>query len=99
MPAIQWQTFLTDLGDLLSAIGTTPPADWSAFFAKLGKLLDNVLNVAPTEKKTALNKLRAAIPTASDPTARDWAGFFAALAAFTAQVLPLILPLFGKPTN
>ena len=28
--------------------------------------------------------------------ARDWAGFFAALAAFMTKLLPLILPLFAK---
>jgi hypothetical protein len=32
---------------------------------------------------------------AKEPTARDWAGFFAALAAFAQAILPLILPLFA----
>jgi len=29
-------------------------------------------------------------------SARDWAGFFAAIAAFLAQILPLLIPLFTK---
>ena len=31
--------------------------------------------------------------------ARDWAGFFAALAAFATKLLPLLLPLFVATTE
>lgn len=30
-------------------------------------------------------------------SAHDWKGFFAALAAFAAQLLPMIIPLFAQP--
>ena len=30
------------------------------------------------------------------PEARDWAGFFEALANFAKEIMPIILPLFGK---
>jgi hypothetical protein len=35
----------------------------------------------------------------SEPKARDWAGFFAALAAFAQALLPVILPLFTQPKD
>jgi hypothetical protein len=37
------------------------------------------------------------IPTNPNPQAHDWAGFFAALAAFAQAILPLIAPLL-QPT-
>ena len=42
-----------------------------------------------------VTSLLNAIPTVENPTARDWAGFFQALASFAAAILPLILPLFA----
>lgn len=46
-----------------------------------------------------INELTDALPepgklAAAKPSARDWAAFFAALSAFAAKLLPLILPLF-----
>lgn len=38
-------------------------------------------------------------PTAPDAQQRDWSSFFAALAAFAKEIIPLILPLFGKEPN
>lgn len=32
-------------------------------------------------------------------SARDWAGFFAAVAAFMAKLLPLLIPLFVATTD
>ena len=50
-----------------------------------------------------INQLTDALPTPGKmaagpkPTTRDWAGFFAAVAAFAAKILPLILPLLVTP--
>jgi len=50
-----------------------------------------------------INQLTDALPTPGKlaagprPAARDWAAFFAALAAFAAKLLPLIIPLFAEP--
>jgi len=43
-----------------------------------------------------LSQLSQSVPGNTDPTARDWSGFFMALAAFLSQILPLIAPLFTK---
>ena len=37
------------------------------------------------------------IPIEPQPTARDWSGFFQALAAFAAAILPLIAPYLAEP--
>ena len=50
--------------------------------------------LASTER---LKTLAAANDAQPMTTARDWAGFFAALASFVSTLLPLILPLFIKP--
>jgi hypothetical protein len=45
-----------------------------------------------------LQRLAVETDAASPPTARDWTGFFAALAAFAQALLPLIAPfLVAKP--
>lgn len=36
------------------------------------------------------------LETSKPLDARDWSGFFAALAAFAKELLPIILPLFIK---
>ena len=51
----------------------------------------------------AINHATADLPSPEDVaandriyTTRDWAGFFAALAAFAQAILPLIVPIFAK---
>jgi len=46
---------------------------------------------------TTLETLQHAIPTAKEPTARDWSSFFKALVALFMELAPLILPLFLEP--
>jgi len=41
--------------------------------------------------------MESKLPTEGDVTARDWSGFFAALAAFAKALLPIILPLVLEP--
>jgi hypothetical protein len=41
-------------------------------------------------------KLAEELAALQDRGARDWAGFFAALAAFAAKIMPLIIPLFAE---
>jgi hypothetical protein len=43
-----------------------------------------------------LKALGNAVPTANADGTRDWPTFFAALATFMAQLLPLLIPLFSK---
>jgi hypothetical protein len=38
-------------------------------------------------------------PSAKQRDARDWAGFFAALAALAQALLPIIVPLFKQPVT
>ena len=50
--------------------------------------------------KDANDALPDKLPVAANgtpPAARDWAGFFAALAAFATKLLPLIMPLLADP--
>ncbi|HUW85010.1 MAG TPA: hypothetical protein VMZ31_19690 [Phycisphaerae bacterium] len=53
-----------------------------------------------------LNAMTKALPTpetlaSATPSvaARDWAGFFRALADFATKLLPLLLPLFAKKND
>jgi len=46
-----------------------------------------------------VNTMAETIPNGADATARDWAGFFAGLAQLLSTLLPLILPLFTKPSE
>jgi hypothetical protein len=50
--------------------------------------------LSPREASDRLSSAADTLAAADNPTARDWAGFFAALAQFAATMLPLILPFF-----
>lgn len=56
----------------------------------------SVLNSSRPIIQEDLKGMLALVPDAPDATARDWAAFFQALAAFAANILPLILPLFAE---
>lgn len=68
--------------------------NWKPILDAIAQLLDAIEQFDPIIPPAPLAQLRKALPKANDPTARDWAGFFAALAQFASVILPLILPLF-----
>jgi len=55
----------------------------------------NALQTAAKGLHTACGKIDAE----PNPTARDWAGFFAALAQFLNVLAPIIIPLFLAPKS
>jgi hypothetical protein len=55
------------------------------------------MNTLTRELNTATAELKKSdgnIHNHNDMDARDWAGFFAALASFMSTLLPMLLPLF-----
>jgi hypothetical protein len=71
--------------------------DWTGIMAAITNLINEIEAFADPVIGPELSKIRAAVPRVDNPTARDWAGFFAALAAFMSQIMPLIIPLFMNP--
>jgi hypothetical protein len=55
-----------------------------------------IRNVDVTKVSAGLRSLADRVDESGDYGARDWKGFFEAIAAFMASVLPLIMPFFSE---
>jgi hypothetical protein len=59
----------------------------------------NEINAKLSDLNRSINFFLAKKDAGENPTARDWAGFFQALADFAAVIIPLIQSFFlKKPT-
>ena len=84
---------LHDLENAMNVALTEDPEAYATTFRILRDALADHASVAPPTLAPSLVTLREAVPTTENPTARDWAGFFAAILAFAKEIAPLIIPL------
>jgi hypothetical protein len=93
---MNWTQFLTDLQKLLTDATNCDLTGWTTVMNDLAQLIQDATPTAPPAVAAALNHLRAHLPKGPKPEARDWSGFFSALASFFTTILPLIQPFLVK---
>lgn len=91
-----FELLFSQLGELAGLL--THPDD-----LKLNQILDIFTKImatldafAPPPILQAAQRMHAAMPQNAAPTARDWAGFFQALASFVQVLIPLIQGFITK---
>jgi hypothetical protein len=87
-----WKQLFDAIAETIAAIQTTGPDRWTTICEGLAHVIDAADALTPPELQPQLDKLKAACPTAADPQARDWSGFFAAIVSLIKELAPVILP-------
>lgn len=81
-----------DMGELCGRLANPQDLTLREALAIFDRIATDLAAFAPPPVVEELTKLRSAMPTAQPKDARDWAGFFQALAAFAQAIFPLIAP-------
>jgi hypothetical protein len=88
-----------NIAEMIDTANGPEPVNYSKLFDELNQLVVDIGAIAAPVNPQLAQTLAAYAKNDVNPAARDWAGFFAAIAAFAEKLLPLILPLFTKPVT